>query len=116
MTEFLPEMRQQLATDRSKQWIAEQVEKSDATMEDTRAPLHGASSTASGSGRTNEEKEAGKLTSGNRDSIAVDVNIELEEAPGDKPGLRNRVSLAEGRNRAWKCRHPLLLLVFPRAH
>ena len=49
MTELLPEMRQKLATDRSNQWVAEQVEKSDANMEDTRAPLQGASATASGS-------------------------------------------------------------------
>ena len=48
MTELLPETRQKFATDRSNQWIAEQVEKSDATMGDTRAPLQGASATASG--------------------------------------------------------------------
>ena len=34
MIELLPGTRQKLTTDRSKQWIAEQVEKSDATMED----------------------------------------------------------------------------------
>ena len=53
MTELLPAMRQKLATDRSNQWISEQVEKSDATMEDTRAPLQVASATAFGSGPTN---------------------------------------------------------------
>ena len=81
MIELLPETRQTLATDRSNQWIAEQVEKSDATMDDTRAPLQGASATASGSGFTNAE--------------AIDVNLELEHALGDEPGLRNRVMTPE---------------------
>jgi hypothetical protein len=54
MIELLPEMRQKLATRRLNQWIAEQVEKSDATIEDTRAPLQSASTAASGSGITHE--------------------------------------------------------------
>ena len=54
MIEFLPEMGQKLATDRSNQWIAKQIETSDATMEDTRAPLQGAYATDSGSGLRDE--------------------------------------------------------------
>jgi hypothetical protein len=50
MAELLPEERQKLAANRSNQWIAEQVEKNDEAMGDTRAPLEGASATASGSG------------------------------------------------------------------
>ena len=95
MTELLPETRQKLATDRSNQWIAEQVEKSDATMEDTRAPLQGASATAAGSGLTDEEREAGQLISRGQNAIAIDADIELKKAPGDEPGLRNRVMTPE---------------------
>ena len=91
MTEVLPETRQKLATDRSNQWITEQVEKSGPTMADTRAPLQGALATASGSGLTSAEREAGRSTDGNQDAAAIDVDIELGEAPGDEPGLRNRV-------------------------
>ena len=35
------------------------------------------------------------MASGNQDAIAVHVNIELEEAPGHKPELRNRVMTPE---------------------
>ena len=95
MTELLLETRQQIATDQSNQWIAEQFEKSDATMDDTRAPLQGASATASGLGLIDAEAEVGRLTDGNQDAAAIDVDIELEEAPGDEPGLRNRVMTPE---------------------
>ena len=64
-------------------------------MEDTGAPLQGASATASGSGITDEEREAGRLISRSQDAVAIDANIELEEAPGDEPGLRNRVMTPE---------------------
>ena len=65
MTELLPEMRLKFASYRSNQWIAEQVEKSDAIMEDTLAPLQGASTTASGSGLTDAEGGAGTFRDGN---------------------------------------------------
>ena len=81
MTELLPEMRQKLATDRWNHWIAEQVEKSDVTMDDTRAPLQGASATASSFRLTHAEREARRLTDCSQDVAAIDVDIDLEEAP-----------------------------------
>ena len=95
MTELLPEERQKFATDRSNQWIAEQFEKSDETMGNTRAPLQGSSTAASVSELTVEEREAGRLTNRNDDTAAAEVDVELEEAPGDEPGLRNRVMTPE---------------------
>ena len=35
------------------------------------------------------------MINGNQDAIAIDANIELEKAPGDEPGLRNRVMTPE---------------------
>ena len=95
----MPEMRQKLATDRSNQWIAQQFEKSDATMENTRAPLQGSSTAASGSGLTEEEGEVGRSISCNDDTTAIDADVELEEAPGDVPALRNGVMTPENPGR-----------------
>ena len=95
MTGLLPEERQKLATDWSNQWIAEQVEKSDENMGNTRAPLQGASAAASVSGLTFEEAEAGRLTNRDEDTAAAEVDVELEEAPRDEPGSRNKVMTPE---------------------
>ena len=35
------------------------------------------------------------MISRGQDAIAIDADIELEEAPGDEPGLRNRVMTPE---------------------
>ena len=64
-------------------------------MDDTRAQLQGAPATASVSGLTYADREAGRLTDGNQDAAAIDVDIELEESPGDEPRLRNRVMTPE---------------------
>ena len=50
-------------------------------MENTRAPLQGASTAASGSDFAEEEREAGRLMNRNDDTTSIDANVELEEAP-----------------------------------
>ena len=102
MTGLLPEERQKLATDRSDQWIADQVEKNDETMGNTRAPLEGASATASGSGLTEQEREAGRDMNCDDDTTTTTTHAplqgaatELEDAPGVEPALRNRVMTPE---------------------
>ena len=35
------------------------------------------------------------MTDGNQDATAIDVDIEVEEEPGDELGLRNRVTTPE---------------------
>ena len=64
-------------------------------MGNSRAPLEDASATASGSGLTEEEREAGRDTNCNDDTTSIDASIELEEAPGVEPALRNRVMTPE---------------------
>ena len=71
-------------------------------MGNTRAPLEGASAAASGSGLTEEEREAGRDMNCDDDTTTTTthtplqgVATELEDAPGVEPALRNRVKTPE---------------------